>query len=181
MLTARACAISDLAPFSLNRVRQILARGNTPLLHIMKSSLLALIAAFGLCVSVFAAEPPPSEVIVIDHAKVDETFAKGGPLQLNSAFKVQAGRRDAMGQVEIHTHDTDIFYITEGTATLITGGSAVGMKETAPGELRGDKITDGVTRKISKGDVVIIPAGVPHWMPEVTKPFLYFVVKVTTK
>jgi quercetin dioxygenase-like cupin family protein len=147
----------------------------------MKSSLVALFLCAFVGAPMFAAEPPPTDVIIIDHAKVDDLFTKGGPLQLNSAFKVQAGRRDAMGQVEIHTHDTDIFYITEGSATLITGGTSPDAKETAPGELRGDKLNGGVTRKIAKGDVVIIPAGIPHWMPEVSKPFLYFVVKVTTK
>jgi quercetin dioxygenase-like cupin family protein len=145
----------------------------------MKPSLIAFLLSVAFCAPVFAADAPPTDVIVIERAKVDEVFAKGGPLQLNSAFKVQAGRRDAAGLVEIHTHDTDIFYLTEGTATLITGGQAVDPKEISPGELRADKLIGGVTRKISKGDVVIIPAGVPHWMPEVSKPFLYFVVKVT--
>jgi mannose-6-phosphate isomerase-like protein (cupin superfamily) len=145
----------------------------------MKPSLIALFLSVAFCAPVVAADAPPTDVIVIDRAKVDEAFTKGGPLQLNSAFKIQAGRRDAAGQVEIHTRDTDIFYLTEGTATLITGGQAVDPKEIAPGELRADKLIGGVTRKISKGDVVIIPAGIPHWMPEVSKPFLYFVVKVT--
>ncbi len=134
----------------------------------------------GLIAPVFGAEPPPSDVVIVGHDKVDATFAKGGPLQMNSKYQVQAGRREGPGLVEIHTHDTDIFYITEGGATLITGGTAIDPKETAPGELRAPKTTGGVTHHIAKGDVVIIPAGIPHWMPEVSKPFVYFVVKVTT-
>lgn len=145
----------------------------------MKYSVILGLFAFGIFAPVWAAEPPPTDVVIIGHQQVDDAFAKGQPLQMNSSYKVQAGRRDGPGLVEIHTHDTDIFYITEGSATLITGGTAVDPKATAPGELRADKSTGGVTRHIAKGDVVIIPAGVPHWMPEVSKPFVYFVVKVT--
>ena len=32
--------------------------------------------------------------------------------------------------------------------------------------------------KIAKGDVIIVPRGVPHQFLEVTNPFLYYVVKV---
>ena len=143
-------------------------------------AILALLA-IGLTAPLWAAEPPPTDVVVIGHDKVDATFAKGGPLLLNSKYQVQAGRREGPGLVEIHTHDTDIFYITEGSAKLITGGTVADAKEVAPGELRGSKSSGGMARTIAKGDVVIIPAGIPHWMPEVSKPFVYFVVKVTTK
>lgn len=127
-----------------------------------------------------AAEPPPADVVVMDHAKVDAAFAQGMPLLVNSSYKIQAGRRVAApGQVEVHEHDTDIFYVVEGTATLVTGGKTEGGKTTGAGEVRGDKITGGTPRALRKGDVVVIPQGVPHWFTEVSNPFLYFVVKVT--
>ena len=44
-------------------------------------------------------------------------------------------------------------------------------------EIRGRKITGGETREIAKGDVIIVPAGTPHWFKEVSAPFLYYVVK----
>jgi isocitrate/isopropylmalate dehydrogenase len=62
--------------------------------------------------------------------------------------------------------------------TVVTGGEAVDAKTTAPDELRGSSIRDGQTRQIAKGDVVIVPHGVPHQFLEVTNPFLYYVVKV---
>ncbi len=149
----------------------------------MKSLLvsgLASIAFVGaVAVAAESTPTPPSDVVIIDHAKVAATFAKGGPLLANGNYKVQAGRRDGPGQVEIHVNDTDIFYITDGSATIITGGTAINPKETAPGEIRADKTTGGTPHHVSKGDVVVIPAGVPHWMPEVSKPFVYFVVKVS--
>src|SRR3954470_23326933 len=137
----------------------------------------ALVFAFlaGLALTAHAAEPPPKDVVVISHEQVDAALAKGMPMLVNSSYKIQAGRRvTAPGQVEVHAHDTDIFYITEGTATLVTGGKAEGAKSSGPGEIRGEKIAGGTTRKLQKGDVVVIPNGVPHWFTEVSNPFLYF-------
>ena len=79
---------------------------------------------------------------------------------------------------EIHTRDTDIAYVLEGSATLVTGGTAVDAKSTGPEELRGSAITGGETRQLQPGDVVVIPNGVPHWFKNVTAPFLYYVIKV---
>jgi mannose-6-phosphate isomerase-like protein (cupin superfamily) len=80
---------------------------------------------------------------------------------------------------EVHTRDTDIVYVLSGTATLVTGGTVVGGRETAMDEVRGASVTDGETRRLVKGDVVVVPNGVPHWFKEVASPFLYYVVKVT--
>ena len=145
----------------------------------MKSTALIALLAFGLVARVAAADAPPTDVVLLDHATVDNAFAKGLPLLLNTSYKIQAGRRVAPGNVEIHSADTDIFYIMDGSATFVTGGTAEGTKTTAPGEIRGDKITGGVARQLTKGDVIVIPAGVPHWFTEVSGTFLYFVVKVT--
>ncbi len=128
---------------------------------------------------VWGADAPPSNVVVFDHVKVDDAFAKGLPLLVNANYKVLAGRRVQPGIVEIHERDTDIFYVTEGTATLTTGGVPTAPKVAEPGEIRGDKISGGVARKLTKGDMVIIPAGVPHWFSEVSGTFLYLVIKVT--
>ncbi len=126
-----------------------------------------------------APEAPPTDVVIIPHAKVDAAFAGGLPMLITSQYKIQAGRRVGPGQVEIHEHDTDIFYITEGTATLITGGTSEGNTTTGPGEIRGKSITGGVTRHLAKGDIIVIPENVPHWFTEVGGTFLYFVVKVS--
>jgi len=112
-------------------------------------------------------------------ADVAAAFMKGVPLLETAGYKVHASRRDKEGQAEIHTRDTDILYVLEGTATLVTGGEAVNTKTVAPEELRGDTIAGGESRALVKGDVVVIPNGVPHLFKDVTAPFLYFVVKAT--
>lgn len=114
-------------------------------------------------------------------SKVDEAFAKGAILFDGSDgrnYMVHASRREKPGQAEIHTKDADVIYVLQGSATFVTGGEAVDAKTTAPDELRGSSIRNGETREIAKGDVVIVPHGVPHQFLTVTDPFLYYVVKV---
>jgi mannose-6-phosphate isomerase-like protein (cupin superfamily) len=147
---------------------------------IMKKTTALLAAlALGLAAPAFAADAPPTDAVVYDHAKVNDAFAKGIPLLINTSYKVQAGRRVMPGQVEIHASDTDIFYVTEGSATIVTGGKAVDPKTTAVGEVRADKLDGGVPRHLTKGDIIVIPAGVAHQFTEVTGTFLYLVIKVT--
>jgi len=120
-------------------------------------------------------------VSYFEKSKVDEAFSKGAVLFDGSDgrnYMVHASRRERAGQAEIHTLDADIIYVLQGTATFVTGGEAVDTKTVAPNEIRGASINGGETRKISKGDVVIVPHGTPHQFLEVTNPFLYYVVKV---
>jgi len=119
-------------------------------------------------------------VILFESNKVAAAFAKGMPLIETNNFKVHTSRRDAPGIPEIHTRDTDIFYFLEGSAVFVTGGKATETKTVAPNELRGQKIDGGEARQIGKGDIIIIPNGVPHWFKEVHGPLLYYVVKVTS-
>ena len=73
-----------------------------------------------------------SQVTHVDHAKVAAALAKGGALVTSKDFTVQGIRRAGPGQVEIHEKETDIFYITDGEATFVTGGTMVGGRQTAP-------------------------------------------------
>jgi len=127
-----------------------------------------------------------SAVTYIESKKVAEAFAKGAVLVGNEEtmmhasrnYMVHASRRDAPGVAEIHELDTDIIYVLDGAATFVIGGTAVDVKTTGPGELRGTAIRGGESRKLVKGDIIIVPTGVPHWFKEVRGPLLYYVVKV---
>jgi mannose-6-phosphate isomerase-like protein (cupin superfamily) len=124
---------------------------------------------------------PPPVVTYLPKDKVAAAFAKGGPLYAFDEGKVMAGHRDdAKGAAEIHVKDTDVFYILEGSATFVTGGELVdgAPKAGEPDEIRGPSIRGGEPRKLEKGDVIVIPHGVPHHFTEVTGPLNYFVVKV---
>lgn len=122
--------------------------------------------------------PMAPQVSFFDRAQVTSAFAKGAVLfDASDKYMVHASRREQPGMAEIHTKDTDIIYVFDGKATFVTGGSAIDPKPTAPDEIRGREITGGDTRLIAKGDVIIVPAGTPHWFKEVSAPFLYYVVK----
>jgi glc operon protein GlcG len=112
-------------------------------------------------------------------AQVQDAFAKGAPLIEVTDYKIHASRRESVpGRAEIHARDTDIIYVLEGSATLVTGGRAIDAVPTAPEELRGSAIEGGETREIAPGDVVVVPNGTPHWFKQVQGPLLYYVVKV---
>jgi glc operon protein GlcG len=125
-----------------------------------------------------AAQADDSRVTTIREERVTAAFVRGAPLIEVADYKIHASRRDGPGIAEVHTRDTDIAYVLEGSATLITGGRALDLQPVAPEELRGRAIEGGETRELVRGDVVVIPNGVPHWFKEVKAPFLYYVVKV---
>jgi mannose-6-phosphate isomerase-like protein (cupin superfamily) len=112
-------------------------------------------------------------VTYADHEKV----AKGGSIATAPDYTVSVLKRTAAGQVEVHEKEADIFYITDGEATFITGGTMIGGKVGRPNQLLGTDIQGGETHHLAKGDVIVIPAGVPHWFKEVPKSIQYFTVK----
>jgi mannose-6-phosphate isomerase-like protein (cupin superfamily) len=144
----------------------------------MRLSLLVLAAALTLPMRVAGAQASDADVTYLRQDQVKAAFAKGVPMLEVGDYKIHASRREGPGLAEIHTRDTDIAYIVQGSATLITGGTAVGVKETGPEEFRGTAIEGGETRELAPGDVVVIPNGTPHWFKSVKGPLLYYVVKV---
>ena len=121
-----------------------------------------------------------SYVLFFDAKQVSTSFSTGAVLLdgANRNYMVHTSRRDKPGLAEIHTLDTDIIYVMEGTATFVTGGAAVDAKEIAPNEIRGSQIEGGDTRKLSKGQVIVVPNNTPHWFKEVNGEFLYYTIKV---
>ena len=109
---------------------------------------------------------------------VNKKFETGGLLLDTQRFKLDAGRRNAPGEVEYHERVVDVMHIVQGKATVVTGGEMVDAREVAAGELRARKLEGGTKHELGEGDVLAIPNGVPHQFTDVSDPFLYFVVKV---
>lgn len=139
---------------------------------------LAIASAVSIGVFAYAQQQSPSAGIHVDPAKVAEALAKGGTLVTRPDLIVQGSHRDKAGQVEVHDRETDVLYILEGEATFVYGGKMVGGKTSRPEQWLGTDITGGETHHVGKGDVFVIPAGVPHWFKEVPKSISYYVVKV---
>ena len=69
---------------------------------------------------------------------------------------------------EANLHQTkvaEIYYILDGNATLVTGGALHSPKPLRAGSttFQSTRIDGGTSRKVSKGDIVIIPGRTPHW------------------
>ena len=101
-----------------------------------------------------------------------------GPLVKASDLIVTGVHRAENGRVELHEKETDVFYVVDGEATFITGGKMVGGKVKSPGQWLGTDIQGGQVHHLVKGDVIVIPAGIPHWFKEVPHSVSYFAVKV---
>jgi mannose-6-phosphate isomerase-like protein (cupin superfamily) len=106
----------------------------------------------------------------------------------NVAVGVIHRQQTPPGVAAVHFKVTEIYHVTDGAGTLVTGGTMVNAKtrpadaisvrlEDGPGA-SGTAIQGGVTRRIKAGDVVVIPAGVPHWFSEIEGSITYVVVRV---
>jgi glc operon protein GlcG len=125
-------------------------------------------------------EPPRSEVRHVPAEEVAVAFGKGDTgdtLVVDDAYRVAASRRDGPGMAEIHATETDVFYVLEGSATVVTGGELVNPRATSATETRADAIRGGTEHQLVKGDVFTVPNGVPHWFKSVQTPFRYYVIK----
>ncbi len=136
---------------------------------------LAGLAAAGLTVGAQSAD---STATHYPAAAVDASFAKGGTLLEIRNVRVLTATRTQGGEAELHANDADIFHVLEGTATFLVGGTLIAARETAPGETRGTGLDGGQTYELKTGDVITIPAGIPHWFKSVQGRFRYYVVKV---
>ena len=87
--------------------------------------------------------------------------------------------REENGRAEVHKTKADVMVIQSGTATLVSGGEVINPVTTAPNELQGSGIKGGTSRVVGPGDVIEIPAGVPHqfFLAPGTQ-ITYFLVKV---
>jgi len=111
--------------------------------------------------------------------KAKASGSSGSTLGDYGSHALKLSVRTSSGGAEVHAHFDDVLVITQGQATLITGGTVVDPKTDSDGETKGASIRDGKSQTISAGDIIHIPAGTPHQM--IIAPgtlFSTFVVKV---
>lgn len=83
--------------------------------------------------------------------------------------------------IEVHDSSDDIYYVLDGTATLLLGGSLVDANEISPGEWRAKTSTGGEKVTIRKGDLIVVPRGTPHQRTATGKTFSMILIKVFEK
>ena len=112
--------------------------------------------------------------------KIDAKKVATQQLAAFGNYSFMVAHREGSGEAEYHEKQADIFVVQSGEATLVYGGTLVDGKTTAPNEMRAPSISGGMEKKIAAGDVVTIPARLPHQVKLSTaKEFTYLVVKVT--
>jgi mannose-6-phosphate isomerase-like protein (cupin superfamily) len=114
------------------------------------------------------------------HEKVaGEHRTSGVKLGDYGSSNVALSHREANGIPEVHAQMDDYFIVQSGEADLMVGGEVVNAKVVEPNETRGDAIKGGEKKRLLPGDIVHIPAGMPHQLlVEKGKLFTYFVIKV---
>jgi mannose-6-phosphate isomerase-like protein (cupin superfamily) len=111
-------------------------------------------------------------------AKVDAQKIASEPFgKFGTSATAQISHREGPGIAEVHELVGDFFVVQSGEATLVTGGQVVSPKTSAPNEIRGASIEGGQKQKLSAGDIIYIPAKVPHQLLVEGKQFTYFVIK----
>ena len=124
------------------------------------------------------APKPLTSVLFFDHTQTADAFAKATHLYDAPDFTVQGGHREVPGQVELHDKETDIIYILDGAATFVSGGTMIDGAVSRPGQWLGKDIKGGEERRMVKGDMILVPAGTPHWFKSVSPQVTYYVVKI---
>lgn len=129
-------------------------------------------------------------VTVFDHTKLDASFAKalanGGTAPLWSrtsnygTSEVSVHSRESVNsacpvQGCSHKNYTAVVIVTSGAATLVVGGAT---KAAVADKFGGQLVGGGQSRRISQGDMFIMPPDTLHWYKDVAAPFRYIEVPV---
>ncbi len=110
-------------------------------------------------------------------AKTGKPFASRDLARYTNHYTMMA-MRESTGSSEVHEHEADVFVVESGSATIVTGGKVVNPHTQKEGEIRGTSISGGQRHRLETGDIIHIPAGVPHQLLIEKAPFDYFVIKV---
>jgi mannose-6-phosphate isomerase-like protein (cupin superfamily) len=82
-------------------------------------------------------------------------------------YNVNMEHRIMSQAASVHETEAELFYVIDGSGTLVTGGKLMEEKRTNAENLTGAGIQGGVSKRVTKGDWILIPAGVPHQYPAV--------------
>jgi mannose-6-phosphate isomerase-like protein (cupin superfamily) len=148
--------------------------------------LLNLCAAFALAAALLTAQPPAGKgkgapqpnkeytsaadiQAMIAKSKNDrkdgQAIVQNNILRL-APYQAQMEYRASVGTASVHDTEAEMFFVIEGSATLVTGGKLVG--ETRNGDnLTGSAIEGGNARTIGKGDFIMVPEKTAHWFSKI--------------
>ena len=107
-------------------------------------------------------------------AALKEATARAGmqtsAISNTDQYRINVIRRAQSGAPLTHAGNTELHYIVEGSATVVTGGKVVR-------DSGGATVESGVSRRVTKGDVILVPADTPHWYKDVDGSVTYLEVR----
>ena len=86
--------------------------------------------------------------------------------------------RASVGNAAVHEKEAEMFYVIDGSATLVTGGKLVNEKRTDAADLNGSAIEGGSSRAVAKGDFILVPENTPHWFSSINGVLVLFSMHV---
>src|SRR5207302_4710044 len=86
--------------------------------------------------------------------------------------------RASVGPAAVHEKEAEMFYVIDGSATLMTGGKLVKETRTNSTNLSGSGIEAGTSRSIAKGDFILVPENTPHWFSSINGVLVLFSMHV---
>ena len=101
-------------------------------------------------------------------AKAKSERKEGQPLVLERILQVPPYNanleyRASVGPAAIHENEAEMFYVIEGSGTMVTGGKLANEKRSNASNLTGTGIEGGTSREVSKGDFIMVPDNTAHW------------------
>jgi len=94
--------------------------------------------------------------------KPDQALLAQSMIRLDQ-YNVSLEYRASVANAAVHETEAELFYVIDGSATLVTGGRLKNESRTNAANLSGSGIEGGLSRHVAKGDFVMVPEGVPHW------------------
>ena len=103
----------------------------------------------------------------------------GPPFEVpgTAGYKVLVVERTSTGDAEVHMEWNDVIVVQQGHAKFLVGGQIKGNHETSPGEWCGGEMTGGKEYSLAQGDLLLIPAGLPHRAIVTEGAFTYLAIK----
>jgi len=143
----------------------------------MRVMMIGLAVAFVVCPLSAQAPAPPAQTmkLVASSADVAALMAKAKserkegqplvsqPLLQFAPYGANLEYRASVGPAAIHQTEAEMFYVVDGAATMVTGGKLVDEKRTNAANLSGTGIEGGTSRRIAKGDFIVVPENTAHW------------------
>ena len=110
------------------------------------------------------------------NAKPGQAIVNGRILRLGDGvyqYSANLEYRPMAGPPQVHIHESEIFYVIDGSCTFVTGGKLTEPKQLNPENIAGTAIDGGKTQTLSKGDFLIVPENTPHQVTAVS-PYVVF-------